>query len=696
MPYHWPGGYNYLGPGTKDFDKEPINSSDYIAYLHDIAYNNAVVDEDIFEADRAAIRDFLQDWYSDKTKFASLVGASGLAVKNFVEESVLGKPIYGMPPRPPVTPKNWAVIRKINQARKRRAEQEAAAQRDEAEKDKENSDPSKKKSRPSTSRGAASEDGEKSPDELVDDFPEIAVADDLDLANFFDLPMDNNPLTEPQADDAMAGTSSRGGSNSGGGGFMGSSQDVYSGSVQGSHSYIKEFSKSYHFTIGGGLVQWARRDGPMGFANIMKFNSIHGIPWEFLMMYLSEGEIMRLYSNYSMAQVMEVNCKVYSLGVRLPFVTGQSVTTIANSMAQLPIGKFHFDRDFLTGYEPESVQDTLRKCHGTEWKRANLTTTEFNSTFDNITASVANRVLENPLFVYYPFNVENGASQMFPKDVGIYDYVDIKNGSSVYGLCWDETHKPKKGILFAKSSESYTLKVKERGNPALVSYLNKGQFPATFNGAMAGGIGPGANSLYSNSFNTRQPCNFEAPNYYQIQVDNNNVHAAGDSFLNSKAMPKFMIGFVNVRNIANDSTSQGTLLEGKWDIMVKCSIKIKVFDQVQRGYVNRVKENVPFAYNPFFTLTNYDQTELFIPDSGCHTVVHGKRPYARRPVTTGTKEEYDEMIKTYKDWIKKKLISAETLKAEYKEIIEQNKKHPHVYSTEYTDFLKNMNDTNFQ
>ena len=49
-PLHWPR-YNYLGPGTKDFSKKPLNRLDQAARQHDLNYHRAKHFKDKWKAD---------------------------------------------------------------------------------------------------------------------------------------------------------------------------------------------------------------------------------------------------------------------------------------------------------------------------------------------------------------------------------------------------------------------------------------------------------------------------------------------------------------------------------------------------------------------------------------------------------------------------------------------------------------------
>lgn len=86
-------GHHYLGPGNSLDTAPPVDRDDAIAQDHDRAYANAHNALDIFEADHEAIAEFNRDW-QDTYNVHSLIGAVGLSSKNFVEEHVLGFPLY--------------------------------------------------------------------------------------------------------------------------------------------------------------------------------------------------------------------------------------------------------------------------------------------------------------------------------------------------------------------------------------------------------------------------------------------------------------------------------------------------------------------------------------------------------------------------------------------------------------------------
>lgn len=664
-PLHWPGK-NYLGPGTRDFDAEPVDEADYIAKLHDLAYSQAKSDSDIFKADRAAIREFLSAWHNDPSAVSALIGSAGLGIKNFVEESLLGKSVYGMPSgdsrkRPAAsTEKNWAAIRRINQNRAfNRALIEAAEQAEQ------------QVERPSTSHAGT-------PDTPPNSQSASDVSFSAGVSSVSEQPMD---VVQDNTDPRSSSSGGASGNSAGAAGGQGDS-DVYRGTPQHSNYHTQTFNKSYHFSIANGLPEWRRvNDQFMGWCNELRLQSVHAIPWERLGFYCSEGEIARLLRNYAYCEVEEVTCEVYSLGVRLPFITGQTTSLVANTLAQIPIAKFDFDKDHITKYDNGTV--TIDKCWGTEWKTYNTQSSNFTNVFPNLPASTGNRTLVNPVSVLYPMV---GAEQMFPKDVGLYDYVDIKNGSTTYGPCWKATHKPKQGIFNAKSCDSNAPLFQPRDNTGRV-LVNGGQYFATANGVIL--------DNYNGDNRTPLPPAFQNRNIIRsgvarstvhITVDNNNLYAAGDSRTGAKAMPKFMIGIVNIRNLAEGSLVN-SVLEARWDIMVKCSIKIKCGDNVQTGYINRVVDNVPFQLNPFTYLA---QGETLVRWDTALTHINGLYGKAVVTPTLPAGAALEEIMINIKRVEKKELTMDEVI-TPYKKLLDQAVKHK-VSAPEYIQKLKIMSN----
>lgn len=90
-------GHRYLGPGNRLHNGEPVDEDDRIARRHDEAYSRAQSDADVFAADRQYTKEFFKDFVSTGN-WHSALGAVGLGTKNLVEEKVLGRSLYGIPP----------------------------------------------------------------------------------------------------------------------------------------------------------------------------------------------------------------------------------------------------------------------------------------------------------------------------------------------------------------------------------------------------------------------------------------------------------------------------------------------------------------------------------------------------------------------------------------------------------------------
>lgn len=77
-------GHNYLGPGNPLNNGPPLSKADSIAQQHDQSYNTAKSKEDIFSADRSAIKKFALNIPNEP--LPSLTGAVGLGAKYLFEK----------------------------------------------------------------------------------------------------------------------------------------------------------------------------------------------------------------------------------------------------------------------------------------------------------------------------------------------------------------------------------------------------------------------------------------------------------------------------------------------------------------------------------------------------------------------------------------------------------------------------------
>lgn len=86
-------GHRYLGPGNPLDNGEPVNKADSIARQHDIEYSLAQNKQDIYSSDKRAIENFYSDVKSNPN-LSSVIGLTGLGIKNIVEEKLLDRVIY--------------------------------------------------------------------------------------------------------------------------------------------------------------------------------------------------------------------------------------------------------------------------------------------------------------------------------------------------------------------------------------------------------------------------------------------------------------------------------------------------------------------------------------------------------------------------------------------------------------------------
>lgn len=640
FPYH-----NYLGPGSDNFNKQPVDEDDAIARSHDLDYDKANSDNDIFQADKLARDEFFGS-YVHTGNFHSLIGGLGLGTKNLVEEHVLGKSLYGMGKRKS-TEKDWAKIKRINRAREARRERE-------------------NEQRDIRDFGHVAND-DINPDAEVNlaDFPDFlqdfvaeagpsgtqpveSAQESPPTMSQYEVPMDTAGATDVGGGtqvDPRTGGQAAGGMGAGGAANDGR-QDIFNGAPQPNQHHELKYGKTYHFTLTNGLPEFRHLIGSENnhYYAQQRFKHIHGIPWERLLMYMSEGELIRMFRDYTAVKVEEVVCEVYSMGVRLPFVTSATTSSVANANAQYPIGCFHFDRAYETLYDSDSVQDIINKALGAEWKSFNRpaqpVTTNWSETFPNISASTASRDISNPVIVSYPIPYMN---TNVPKDVGIYDYVDIKNGTTAYGKCWEKRFIPKNGIIYAESTlmGSAGTTSPENGTNYMtpIPGLENGYFMTNDaiterNNAQIRTIPKALTATKNNITSTK---------VLQAKVDYMGYNYFGEQKCAPQSMPKFMIGFVNIRNEDN------SLLTAKWDIMIKTRIRLSGM-QATREWVARTETIPPQWFTSQYTQFRYENV-LASPmeRSGSLTNLPSNRPQFMLPANATRTGNTDEETTTGND-----------------------------------------------
>nr|QVW56786.1 MAG: viral protein 1-4 [Saxicola torquata Iteradensovirus] len=594
FPYH-----NYLGPGSDNFNLQPVDEDDAIARSHDLDYNKASSDNDIFKADKQARDEFFNS-FVHSGNVHSLVGGIGLGTKNLVEEHVLGKSLYGMGKRKS-TEKDWAKIKRINRARAARRDNEENQQdiRDFGHVAGENINPDDEvnlEDFPDFLQDFVAEAGPSGNQPIESAQPQGMSQDEVPMDTAGATDIGGGAQVDPRSGGQAAGGMGAGGAANDG------KQDIFAGAPQPNQHHKLVYGKSYHFTLTNGLPDFRHTANSISnnYMAQLRFKHIHGIPWERLLMYLSEGEYARLMRDYTAVKVEEVVCEVYSLGVRLPFVTSATTSSVANANAQYPIGCFHFDQAYETQYESSNVNDIINKALGAEWKNitkpAQPVTTPWSETFPNISSSSTSRDINNPVIVNYPLPYGTNNA---PKDVGIYDYVDIKNGTTAYGKCWEKRFRPKNGIIYAESS--LLTGGNNTGVEGPTNFMTP--IPGLENGYFMGQ----AQVSERNDAQIRiPPKSYTATKYNrsaaittQTTVDYMGYNYFGEQKCAPQAMPKLLIGFVNIRNEDN------SLLTAKWDILIKTRIHLTGL-QSTRDWVARTNTLPPQWFTSQYSQFRYD------------------------------------------------------------------------------------------
>lgn len=509
-------GYNYLGPGNPIDNGDPVNDTDRIAQLHDIAYSQAKTEEDIRHSDRVAIRDFFVNSvignYQERN--ASLIGAIGLSTK-YLFETVKGEVVYP--------------------SMKRVAEADSTT-------------------------GHKKHSGDNEMD--IDD----NVAGDVDPAS---MAIENGTPAR-----------NGGGSGNSGGNGGGQTAIMYMPMPQTQEWCDYTFRKTYRFHAATSPPQFRRATVVTAGNNSQymdfKPGSMFSIPVHYAFAYLSPQEYAFL-CQFPMVKTKSVNCTFNSLGIRLPFVTNEAAAMTANASAQIPVYKMSnsFSKYNLLSYDTAQLEDTRSKMNGASpsgWTAAG--TGVFNPTFPNISARATSRRFQcdTILRLYKPVHHINGLtvdSQVFYGDPSIHEFKEIcLNGTTNLGPIFNYSYKPVNNTLCAvTTTQIRTGAAHNQPNDDItavgigkVNVMRDQTNPVSIDGTISYPTHVGAAQDMIPGVNLP---------YEQALIENPNLIDAKKEFHNHR-QPHFCVGIEFLRN-ADD-----TLLHSVWEFVLEYSMTVSV------------------------------------------------------------------------------------------------------------------------
>ncbi|KAK9512334.1 hypothetical protein O3M35_000782 [Rhynocoris fuscipes] len=268
---------------------------------------------------------------------------------------------------------------------------------------------------------------------------------------------------------------------------------IYKGIAQKPNTFTLHYKKAYHFFLNATLPQYTHDK-----SEYIRFipGGCHDIPWNYLFCYVSPREAILLRTQFTEVRATYAKCTLTSLGVRLPFVTNQSTTTVANANAQYPICDYgELDKHYYTETKFENLDNLMAKMQGSDLYDLPVTDDREHKEFENISAQAASRQFDNPLHILYPNpmrkvkkqkpnpvnpNVpileekEESSLQQHHGEPQIYQFCTLVNGSNYLGPLFTKEYKPKNGLLFSRN----TMMVRTQEplkKPAAMTLLNVAQ-----------------------------------------------------------------------------------------------------------------------------------------------------------------------------------------------------------------------------
>lgn len=496
--------HHFLGPGNTLTDKEPYDEDDAIAKEHDAAYATAKSYNDIDTADKDAVDKFWAD-AQGRGNWHSAVAGLGLYAKNKFEE------VYGV-----------QYPHGIGESAKKRQ--------------RENETTPVKKTKP--------------------------VAEDpvRELGEGESMPVIPNTDTAPAAPAGGSNTSGvvndAGASSAGGGGT--DDGPVWVGEHHTPNYSTRTYKKTYRFFMNNDKPSLATQDADD--ATIFYPGSFHAVPHEFVWFYMSNGEIEECIRSYEEVRITNSAFQISTFGVRLPFYTNATNTTIANAGAQYPIGVWEgFDKHFPTILESDSLLTLQGHCWGTPLNGA--------GSMEGISAQLIPRKFHNPCGLVMRTSLYGGEPNIYP-------YGKLWNGSTQYGPFYSRQYKPKNNIF-----HSYENPMTYNGTANYSQLLRGSNYLRDISSAQAG---KQLNMRTADVVLTGTPATIQAihdeaiTTHYRNQrawegakLENNMAWDPRDPIRQSHSMPRVCIGFLDLQN------SDGTALDVHWEFIIETTIELR-------------------------------------------------------------------------------------------------------------------------
>lgn len=578
MPQFLYPGHKYLGPGNPLNNGQPVDVADKIARSHDFAYSYSKTKNEIFDADKQAIDKFRTD-LSNNFNFPSAAGFVGLSAKHFVESGI-NKTLY---------PFN---LPDDTRPMKRKSTVPA-------------NDPSPKKP-------------------ISGDLPTESAAS---VNNSEPMAAVNEPM---QMDAATPD------GNPGVSGAHGQTAKLFDGTAQTINESVLTFKKTYRFRSKASPPQWARYNNVVQ----LRHGSMFFIPVNNYWWYLSPAEFAS-FKQYETAVVKDVSTTIYNYGVRLPFKTNETKSTIANASAQYPLCQWiGLDDVYQMSCNPDELDRYRPFVTGGDFSNLAESQTPFtwNTEFDE--AEISARTAERD------FDLQAHASILLQPDSeseyqpNFHQYAHTINGTMNLGKVFEHHHTVQNGLIHARLNgriiDYATLPVTKG---AQYGIARRHHSPAFFTEGV------------SNSYLAKD---MSGQNASRVMFNGQQYTEGIENCKMMNSLPGKMPGmYVGMQTIRNENN---VIIDAVWEWAAETTISVKVTKGAAgRYWLTQSEQNVgpenyyEFGNDQFRTYSSAHQRDKY----GHHAVLYSGEAATTNKASTfqaSGKVKFNEM-KSYNTWV---------------------------------------------
>lgn len=394
---------------------------------------------------------------------------------------------------------------------------------------------------------------------------------------------------------------------------------------------IHTYTKSYKFRIQSSLLEYRNQTSNLGNSVFMRY-PYHDIPVHMLGFYLSREEIAKIVLECTSAEIEHCKVQVFAHQAQLPFITGMTVTGIANNNIGYYLAKLDPKiQKYRKGIIPSPEVFINNRCWGDHISQLPVST-DFTSA--NIGKLSAEHIIKD---LDMRFEYESYLARRSAK-VSVFKYIEHAfpvekfiehrwNASFNEGLFCEWEHKPLEGLFhqYGRNGDAYG----SIQDSARMKRIKLHEQLANEGATVSGGI---ANSSFRKIFDDANP---DTTVYRPMNpfFNNNTVSNIQIERKGFKVVPPLIIGLETIVT-GNINDTPGTLVQCQLILEVRATIKI------------REKRGVDYMFRYGGSETQPDTMQAtYVNNFVFPTGAEGMVNYSNRSLLAGNKEiEIDGVI----------------------------------------------------